>query len=181
VGALADRAMLQRSVVASPRRRRYILAVATIMAVGAGCRMHDERVPGVPDSPALVVVQSASHVHRSEIYDGQVTYTLPERYPATQTITTIQTRLRELGFPLREHDFLNRQGSSATRGGWSEVLVEGTHVLAWAQQWENPAGDILLFGLTYRGEPPDDPNVALDVIASYFKRPTVEAIQRSQR
>lgn len=112
------------------------------------------------------------------MYDGQVTYKVRDEYPAVHSIDDIQRRMTALGWKIRERDFLNPGGSSATKAEWTETRqIEGTEVTSWSQQWESPVGDVAWFGLQYSQQVEGHPSGPLQVIVSYFKSETVEAVQ----
>ena len=135
----------------------------------------------VREHPAVLVLPNATNVRWADIYDGQVSYTVAELYPAERAITQIQTRLRHLGWHPRHHDFLNPGGSSATKAQWSETEIAGKSVIAWSQQWENDSGDVVWYGLRYWRTTKDDTPGVLDVIVSYFTAETVKAIEAEMR
>ena len=86
-----------------------------------------------------------------------------------------------MGWRPRKVDLLNPQGSSATRAEWIETQIEGRIVVAWSQQWENDAGDVVLYGLQYWSKSKDDVPATLDVLVSYFNKDTVAAIESAMR
>lgn len=132
-------------------------------------------------NPAIIVLPNATNVRWGEIYDGQVTYNVREAYPAERTITQIQTRLRQLGWRPSQRDFLNPQGSTATRAEWTEAEIEGKHAIAWSQQWESNSGDTVSYGLAYWSKTKDAIPDILDVGVSYFTSETVKAIEAEMR
>jgi hypothetical protein len=117
--------------------------------------------PTLRDRPAIIVLPGATNVRVADIYDGQVSYRLREPYPADGAIRKMQTRLRQLGWRPRQRDFLNPQGSSATRGEWTELEIEARWVRAWSQQWENDSGDVVQYGLIYRSRSKDQTSASL--------------------
>src|SRR6266542_1288052 len=135
----------------------------------------------VRQHPSMIVLPGAQDLRRADIYDGQITYKLAEPYPGERTITEIRRRLTQLGWRPRERDLLNSTLSYDITARWRRVQVENGDLIGWSEQWENNAGDVVIYGFSYAvpvsGAEPE-PSVPMEVIVSYFGVDTVRALER---
>jgi hypothetical protein len=146
----------------------------------------EEKVPA-NFSKALIVLPGARDLDCHDNNSIQsVVYSLKEPYPADRALTTIKNSLAKQGWrPLKE-DIMNPGLPTSTVRGWTE-FVNGTRhpneqVRAWSSDWQNQAGDIVQYGLSYSSPitgPPNEDELAL--FAVYFPAEMVKQLQADQK
>ena len=84
----------------------------------------------------------------------------------------------------RDRDLLNPSLSYAITARWRRGQAENGHALAWSENWENAAGDVVFYGFSYAvadsGADPT-PTTPMEVIGSRFLASAVAAIEHEQR
>jgi hypothetical protein len=82
-----------------------------------------------------------------------VSYTVKRAYPAKDVIDEIGSRLNKLGWRPLKDDWLNPGSPTSHVRGWSEYFdsTRGPplHVDTWNAEWENDAGEIVLYSFDY--------------------------------
>lgn len=172
------RLLCETTMIAPERLIGGALALLWVGRMRGGCATarRDAR-----EHPAIIILPDATNVRWADIYDGQVTYSVSEPYPANRAIREIQTKLQQLGWRPRKRDLLNPAGSSGTRAEWIETDIEGKPAIAWSQQWEHDMGDVVWYGLRYWSKSKNDVATTLDILVSYFSKDTVTAIESDIR
>ena len=163
----------RRETAASRSLRRYdvlvragVVLTTAIGLVGCATVRRETR-----RNPAVIVLSNATNVRWAYLYDGQVSYTVREAYPAKHAIETIQTRLRALRWRPRQSDLLALEAPPPIRTEWTETEREGKKAIVWFQLWENDSGDAVRYDLLYWRKAKADLPSVLDVTVSYFARP----------
>jgi hypothetical protein len=161
--------------------RMAILLVTAAMVTGALAASCDVRAPIRTIPTALIVLPEAEDTQISDIYDGQVSYTLKAPFPGERSIEEFRRRLVEQGWHRRERDILNPGNTFATTARWRTVKIEDHDVIAWSEQWENANGDVVVYGFKYAvpagASANSDPKVPMQVLISYFRADTVKALE----
>jgi hypothetical protein len=134
------------------------IAIATVMAsTSCGPSLHEE-TPRHTD--ALIVCPGSDAVHwvRFEGTD-QLSYQVQVEYPADTVISCISQKLSQNGWQALEADFWNPGLPSSKVRRWAQFTDASVHpeatVDVWSNQWQNQAGDIAWYYLTYRYPPKD--------------------------
>jgi hypothetical protein len=149
------------AVIDKKRNRMKNAQVALIIGVfclvlGFGCdnRKEASQIPS-DYPPSLAAAAGASRVS----YDrnrgaDQVHYTLKAAYPAEGFVEALNSRLSREGWTPLKADFMNSDVPTAHVTGWKTMMDHRVQPAAkvhlWNGEWQNQAGDILVYVLTYR-------------------------------
>jgi len=138
---------------------RLTLAAAFLFSGLNGCARGAHQ-----DTPrhaeALIVCPGAKQANWLK-FEGsdQLSYQIEVEYPASSIVSCISTQLREKGWRPLQEDFWNPGLPSSHVRGWTQSVDATVHpeatVDAWVAQWENEAGDIVWYSLTYKYPPGD--------------------------
>jgi hypothetical protein len=138
------------------RLKNLIVSLLSLFAVTyiAGCdNSLDKKPENYPD--ALILLPNATDVKYYKLGGSfQLTYKIETDYPAADLISSICNQLKQGNwYPLKE-SYLNPGVSASHVTGWSsfEDKREKTPqtVLQWIGDWENKAGDVVTYGLSYK-------------------------------
>ena len=105
-------------------------------------------------SGSLVILTNASNVKYYKINGtDQVSYKLIAQYPAKDTISELNNRLKTKGWEPLKNDWLNPEIPTSHERGWTN-FIDGTkdpnlEVHSWNSNWTNEKEDILTFALRY--------------------------------
>jgi hypothetical protein len=102
----------------------------------------------------VVVTHAVSIRCASDGASPEMSYNVPESYPAKGALTEIAANLRQRGWDPLPEDFLNPGIPSSHLTGWSS-FIDGTvephdHVRQWLAQWRNPHHDVVVYAVVYR-------------------------------
>ena len=164
------------------RRLEMCCAVLVVFSV-VGCKSESSTprqstASTSPATSALLVLPDATDVKTANRYDGEVTYTLQEMWPAEKTIAFIGQQLAAGGWRPSETYLLSPD--KALRE-WEQVIVGRETVFSWSAQWSNSAGDVVFYSLNYRvtGTTGNESAAGpLHVSAVFVSRATADALQK---
>ena len=127
--------------------RVFVLLFATAGCVSSG---------NPAGSPKQMFVHPAARELRIlESSSGRVdvTYGVQENFPAPQLRESIARRLRESGYHLLDHDFLDPSAKVETPREWASYIDGRTRpetcVREIVEDWQNAKGDVVRSGLRY--------------------------------
>ena len=162
--------------------RRLLCCGLLVSFVAVGCRGRSgpPRNTGSTsqEASALLVLPDAKDVKTADLYDGEVTYTLEDAWPAQDTIAFIERQLAAGGWQLSDSYLL---GSDIRLRTWEPGVIVGQEtVFSWWGQWSKSDGSVVLYALDYKvpGTTADvRPAGPLHVVAVFFSRATAEALR----
>ncbi len=172
---------------------RELVRFLALLAVVGGCATSVDP-PGVPKS--VFVPAGARDLRVSGEPPGKidVTYVVQDKYPASQTREQLAQALRDSGYHLLDHGFLEPNVKVETPRVWASY-VDGrtsheTCVRELVENWQNANGDVVLYGLRYdstcdpgavrRSEPTTDTlKVVAAVIPAAFVRDGRESVRKT--
>src|SRR5215217_5545612 len=97
--------------------QRRLLLLAPILF--AACSSTVWQTPP-PLPAALIVLPQAKELRHTNEYEGTVSYTVDEEYPADKAIATIPHQLEAAGWQGLREDWLNPGVATSLARGWSE-------------------------------------------------------------
>lgn len=160
---------------------RYVINVAAVTATVAAlssCAAHQQPPSG---NPAIIVLPGAQEVQWGGAYDGHVAYRLRDAYPGRRSMEEVRSRLRAQGWHPRARDLLNPTLTYAITARWRPLQIADGGVLAWSEQWQNGAGDVVIYGFKYSvstsGHDPA-PDTPMEVHIYYLRAETAKSLER---
>ena len=154
------------------------------LLLGFGCDNREEasQIPSdYPDSLAASAGASGVSYDRNRGAD-QVRYSLKTAYPAEGFVEALNSRLSRDGWTPLKADFMNPDIPTAHVTGWTTMtdhrVQPAAQVHLWNGEWQNQAGDILIYVLTYRYPESGPANLSdMDVMGLHIPP---EAAQKAQ-
>lgn len=139
------------------KKRIAAFAVSLLFLLTAFACDHQEEVsqnpPDYPPSLAAAAGAIGVSYDRNRGAD-QVRYILKTAYPAEDFVESLNIRLGKEGWTPLKADFMNPDVPTAHVTGWAVMTNYGVQPAAkvhlWNGEWQNQAGDILVYVLTYR-------------------------------
>jgi hypothetical protein len=104
----------------------------------------------VAEGSGLLVVPDASDVVASKGSEcPSIQYTIPEPFPAVETLAFIQSHLAAGGWmPVKGSDLVQNERSSL-ESGWQQLTSGDRSTQVWSARWRHPGGGDLQYTLTY--------------------------------
>ena len=126
-----------------------ILSIASL----TGCSFDSNSVTQ-QSLDSLIVLPAAKKVKKNEISGStQVFYQLHEKYPAQNTISHIENRLKSLGWTQIEYNELNLNAPTSLINGWTissnPTKEPGDEVHIWDSVWKNELGEYIKYQFQY--------------------------------
>lgn len=170
--------------------------VYALLCAVAACRSSAQ--PGAV--PTAVFVPPAARQLR--VTDGaapgqrDVVYLIEEKYPAPRIREGLGRTLRDSGYQILDHDFLDPSGKPEPPRDWGSYVDAATRpetcVRELIEDWQNGRGDVVRYSLRYdspcdsgrasRTEPTTDTvKVAVGVIPAETARALRDALSKAQR
>ena len=163
------------------KRIVFVGFLAIWLLTGAGCSRQEGGSQDPSDyAPWLTAVDGAIEVTygRNRGAD-QVHYTLKTPHPAEGFIESLNRRMGQDGWTPQKADFMNPDVPTAHATGWKIMTDYGVRPAArvhlWNGEWQNQAGDILVYVLSYRYPEAGPANLSdLDVMGLFIPRQAAE-------
>jgi hypothetical protein len=167
----------------------YQIAVRTTTGMTAVAPVADgipSTQPGEAASEALIVLDGAAQLLREPGAYGShhVAYAFTEKYPASNAIQQISSRLQALGWTPLQEDWLNPGLPSSHISGWTGFLDGATtpmhHVRQWSAQWQDASGNIVDYTLSYSYPESGAPDLqTLWINGSWYPESGVKSMQQT--
>jgi len=131
---------------------RVLVRLLALLAVVGGCATSVDPAE-VPKS--VFVPGGARDLRVSGEPPGKidVTYVVQEKYPTSQTREHLAQALRDSGYHLLDHGFLEPNVKMETPRVWASYVDDRTPhetcVRELVENWQNANGDVVLYGLRY--------------------------------
>jgi hypothetical protein len=132
-----------------------VRATTGVPSIPAGGSALPTAGPDKATTAALIVLDGAKQLSRGPGAYGSfhVAYALAEKYPASNAIQRISSRLKALGWKPLHDDWLNPGLPSSHVRGWTDFVdftaTPMRHVHQWGAQWQDKAGNIVGYDLRY--------------------------------
>ena len=149
------------------------LLLLTLLFIGCQ-RASANRSSGVPD--ALLVVSGASDVQFSTRYGTQqVNYQVKKIcYPGKKVIDELSNGMLQRKWVILSEDIMNPGlKANAARDEWSTFWdAQGNYIYQWIDDWKDPAGNIIRYGLRYIAKDKKNPikNCNMEVYGIFFTK-----------
>jgi len=172
--------------------RRHIFVALSLILVFCGSLRFYRLADGSEKTDALILYPDATGVWSGRVGETrQLRYHLDVRYPASDVIDRISTKLREADWEPLTYDFLNPNLPPSRMRNWDGGFLEGlkqpeTCVHLWAGDWKDASGDIVRYMFRYKHHGCGTSDLTdLEVIGVYMPatvaRQTQQAIEQSKK
>jgi len=132
---------------------RFIIVLLVLFLYLISCKPKDSQ-NRLDYSRSLIKVSGAMNVQYSRLNGtDQVQYKVIVQYPAKDTISELNSRLKAKGWEPLKKSWLNPEIPTSHERGWTN-FIDGTkkpnlEVHSWHSDWINKKEDILTFALKY--------------------------------
>lgn len=143
-----------------------------------------QRSPGSTSQSvsALLVLPGAANVKTAKRYDGEVSYTLEEAWPAEKALAFVERELAAEGWQPSKSYLLSSGNPDADPSlrVWRNAIVGQQTVFSWWGQWSKSDGSVVLYVLQYKvlGGSDKGPAGPLNVDALFFSAATADALRK---
>jgi hypothetical protein len=132
---------------------RNAVLILSLLILFLSCSSKSDPSPS-EYSDSLILLNKASNVRYAKLNGtDQVSYKIAAQYPANETISELNLKLKSKGWKPLEKDWLNPKIPTSHARGWTRFLDQtkapNVEVHSWNSCWTNSQEDILTYGLVY--------------------------------